>query len=72
MLSGYGTHLVFVEGRREFPIPDLAQVKERVTQDWVDEKREEITEEYFAGILDKYEVVVERESDTGTAAAQAE
>ena len=75
VLSGYGTHLVFVGGRREFPLPDLAEVKERVTQDWVDEKRGEITEQYFAGILDKYEVVVERDSgtsDAGTAAAQAE
>jgi hypothetical protein len=71
VLSGYGTHLVFVEARREFPIPDLAEVKERVAQDWVDEKRGEITEQYFAGILDKYEVVVEEKSNTGTAAAQS-
>jgi len=69
VLSGYGTHLVFVDERREFPIPDLAEVKERVTQDWVDEKRGEITEQYFADILAKYEVVIEAE---GAAAAQAE
>jgi peptidyl-prolyl cis-trans isomerase C len=66
VLSGYGTHLVYVENLREFPVPDLGLVKERVTQDWVDEKRAEITEDYFAAIIDKYEVVIERESDTGT------
>ena len=72
VLSGYGTHLVFVENLRKFPLPDLAEVKERVTQDWVDEKRDEITEDYFAGILDKYEVLIEPRPETGTATAQPE
>jgi hypothetical protein len=61
VLSGYGTHLVYVDERREFPVPTLIEVKDQVTQDWVDEKRREITEQYFAGLLDRYEVIVERE-----------
>jgi hypothetical protein len=62
ILSGYGTHLVYVDGRREFPTPTLAEVEERVRQDWVDERRKEITEQYFDQLLARYEVIVEPES----------
>jgi parvulin-like peptidyl-prolyl isomerase len=71
VLSGYGTHLVYVDGRREFPAPTLAEVEERVRQDWIDEKRKEITEQYFAQLLARYEVIVERESTDEPADAAA-
>ena len=61
VLSGYGTHLVYVDKRVEFPGPAIGEVKDQVTQDWVDEKREEITDKYFAEILARYEVIVEGE-----------
>ena len=70
VLSGYGTHLVYVDGLTEFPAPTLAEVEQRVRQDWVDGRREEITEQYFAQLLARYDVIVERESaDTGMAQA---
>ena len=65
VLSGYGTHLVYVLRRQEYPVPPLAQVKERVMQDWVDENREEITEKYFAALLARYEVIIEQDPDAG-------
>ena len=69
VLSGYGTHLVFVDELREPPPPVLDEVRERVTQDWVDQKRDEITEQYFSEVLAKYEVVVEEDQGDGAAAA---
>jgi hypothetical protein len=57
VLSGYGTHLVYVDALAEFPIPPLADIRERVTQDWVDENRRKITDRYFAELLAKYDVV---------------
>jgi hypothetical protein len=73
VLSGYGTHLVYVDGRREFPAPTLAEVAERVRQDWVNDRREEITEQYFAQLLARYDVIVERESaDASSNAATAQ
>lgn len=57
--SGYGLHLVFVHTREEFPVPPLEEVRARVRQDWVDEKRREIREQYYADLLARYEVVVE-------------
>jgi len=62
VLSGYGTHLVYVDGLTEFPAPTLAEVEDRVRQDWVDGRREEITGQYFAQLLARYDVIVERES----------
>jgi len=69
VLSGYGTHLVHVDALHEFPVPALADVKDRVTQDWVEENRREITDRYFAELLARYEVIIERESEVGTVEA---
>ena len=65
VLSGYGTHLVYINARVEFPVPAFSEVKDRVTQDWVEEKRREITDQYFANILARYDVIVEREPTDG-------
>jgi parvulin-like peptidyl-prolyl isomerase len=65
VLSGYGTHLVYVLGLQEYPVPPLAEVKDRVMQDWVEENREEITGKYFAALLARYEVIIEQVPDAG-------
>lgn len=65
VLSGYGTHLVYIETLTEFPLPSLDEVRERLTQDWVDLNRREITETYFADLLGKYEVTVEAAATEG-------
>ena len=63
VLSGYGTHLVYVEAVTEFPTPPLDELRERVTQDWVDENRRRISDQYFADLLAQYEVVIEGQPD---------
>jgi len=63
VLSGYGTHLVYVLGLQEYPVPPLAEVKEQVMQDWVGEKREEITGNYFAALLARYVVIIEQKPE---------
>ena len=59
VLSGYGTHLVYVDAVTEYPIPALDDVRDRVTQDWVDDNRRTITDQYFADLLAQYDVVIE-------------
>jgi parvulin-like peptidyl-prolyl isomerase len=59
VLSGYGTHLVYVESITSSPVPPLDEIRDEVTQDWVDENRRRISEEYFAQLLAKYDVVIE-------------
>jgi hypothetical protein len=59
VLSGYGLHAVYVHTQRDFPVPPLSEVLERVRQDWVDENRRRIIDQYFADMMARYEVVVE-------------
>ena len=60
MLSGYGTHLVYVHNVIEPPAPVFADALERVTQDWRAEKGEELNEQFYATLRDTYTVVIEQ------------
>jgi hypothetical protein len=59
VLSGYGLHAVYVHRRTHFSVPPLSEVLERVRQDWVDDNRRRIVDQYFADMMARYEVVVE-------------
>ena len=59
VLSGYGMHLVYVHHLEEAPAPQFAAVQERVKQDWMDERRRELRDEYVNEVLASYEVVLE-------------
>ncbi len=47
VLSGYGTHLVYVHALQEFTAPTMKQVAVRVAEDWENEKRAELNDEYI-------------------------
>ena len=57
--SGYGVHLVYVHDLEEAPVPAFAAVEERVKQEWLDERRRELRDEYVNEVLTSYEVVFE-------------
>ena len=59
VLSGYGTHLVYVSSISEPPAPLFAEMRERVTQDWTTEKSEELNEKFYANLRDRYTVVIQ-------------
>jgi len=63
ILSGYGVHWVYVESTTPAELPEFADVRDRVVQDWEDARREEVNEEYYAALLDRYEVVIEDEAE---------
>jgi hypothetical protein len=66
VLSGYGTHLVYVRERREAPSPTYVKVADRVREDLESERREQLNEEYIESLLDRYNVVIEgEESEDG-------
>ena len=69
VLSGYGVHLVYVDNVSEPPAPVFAEVRERVMQDWKTEKSEELNENFYANLRDRYTVVIEelKEEDKVTA-----
>jgi len=58
--SGYGMHLVFVEERTAGRLPELAEVRDAVSRDWTNERRLELNEKFFQGLLKHYEIVVEK------------
>ena len=59
VLSGYGVHLVFVREIVRTALPELAQISEEVKQDWIDERRRELQEQFIDEVLARYEVKVE-------------
>jgi len=62
VLSGYGTHLVYVSSVIEPPEPDFAEVRERVSQDWTADRSEELGEEFYENLRAGYQVVIEEPS----------
>jgi len=59
ILSGYGTHLVYVNGRIKTPEPAIEDVRDQVIVDWEDEKRKEINDQFYESLLSRYEVIIE-------------
>ena len=56
VLSGYGTHLVYVSHVSEPSPPVFAEVRERVVQDWTTERSETLNEEFYANLRDQYTI----------------
>jgi hypothetical protein len=61
VLSGYGVHLVYVYNKETFPEPAFDDVRDRVADDWMSAKREELNTEYRDRLLEKYTIVIEDE-----------
>jgi len=59
VLSGYGTHLVYIHDRRESKPPRLADVEAQVRQDWESDKREQLNEQFVASVVARYDVTIE-------------
>ncbi len=57
--SGYGVHLVWVDEIERPEAPELADIRERVKQDWIADRRRELQERYINEVLASYEVVFE-------------
>jgi len=63
LLSGYGTHLVYVHDRQESEPPAFAEVEAQVRQDWENDKRKQLNEQYLARLMDRYNVTIEDASN---------
>jgi len=59
VLSGYGTHLVYVSSVIEPGPPTFAEVRERVVAEWTTERSEELNEQFYANLRESYTVVIE-------------
>ena len=61
VLSGYGTHLVYVNKKQVPDAPILEEVKETVLSDYMEVKQEEIIKIYMESVIAKYEVITQEE-----------
>ena len=75
VLSGYGTHLVYVHDFRKAPVPDFTEFEEQVKQDLGNDQREKLNEQFIASLMGRYDVTIEEvpvEELTGAAREQAQ
>ena len=59
VLSGYGTHLVYVHDHQKTEPPTFAEVEAQVRQDWESDKREKLNEQFVDSIIARYDVTIE-------------
>lgn len=70
VLSGYGVHLVYMHDISEPPPVEYTEVRERVQQDWQDNRREQLNEQFYTELQDRYNIIIEEiESETDKLAA---
>jgi hypothetical protein len=72
LLSGYGVHLVYLHNINEPRAPVFAAVRERVQQDWMTGKRDELNEKFYANLRDRYTIVIEAPKQDDKVAAMLE
>jgi hypothetical protein len=59
LLSGYGTHLVYVYDYERAPPPVLDDMRDKVLAEWQREQLEKFNADFLNGLIDQYEVVIE-------------
>jgi len=57
--SGFGLHLVFIEGRSAGETPELVEVREAVQRELLNQRRRETVDSMFERLADKYTVEIE-------------
>jgi hypothetical protein len=57
--SGYGLHLVFIEGVEEAFLPDFAEIRPEVRDEYFSFRRREVDEQFYSQLREGYEVVIE-------------
>lgn len=61
ILSGYGTHLVYINEKKTAESPLLEEVKAVVLEDYIDAKNKELVQLYIGNIIDQYEIIIQDE-----------
>ena len=63
--SQYGVHLVYVSHKSPAVVPEFATVKGLVVEDLQRERQIALNNQYIAGILSRYEVIIENRTEAG-------
>jgi len=57
--SGYGLHLVRIDSRTDPRTPSLAQVRDKVQNEWLGEQRRKANEAFYAELHKRYKITIE-------------
>lgn len=63
VLSGYGTHLVYIHDIQNAPAPVFDDVSGQVATDWLQAKRQELNTAFTEQLIGLYEVTIEQPND---------
>jgi peptidyl-prolyl cis-trans isomerase C len=67
VVSGYGLHLVRIVNKIEAERPELAEVRDRVRNEWLAERRRKMDEAFYQSLRQRYEIVIDDVSVKETA-----
>ena len=68
--SGYGLHLVLVRDRTPARLPDLADVRDAVANEWRAVRQEEANRAFYDALRARYQMTVERPQPAGERTAR--
>lgn len=63
ILSGYGTHLVYIHELKKATLLEFEKVAEDVKKEWQKKKLEELNDLYEEALIARYEIIIEGEDD---------
>ena len=63
ILSGYGTHLLYIHELKESTPPAFEEIADVVKVAWEKQKLKELNDLYEEGLLARYEIIIEGEND---------
>jgi peptidyl-prolyl cis-trans isomerase C len=69
--SGYGLHLVFVEGVQDAFQPPLEEIRQAVRDEFMSYRRREVDELFYNKLREGYEIVIEEPQTSEEAAAES-
>jgi hypothetical protein len=72
VLSGYGTHLVYVHALEVASPAQFEDVRDDVFENWQGAQQEKINAQYFESLKSRYEIVIEKPSSEAAGARQAD
>lgn len=64
ILSGYGTHLVYIHELKKAALPEFETVADDVKAEWQKKKLKELHDLYEEALIARYEIIIEGEDDT--------
>jgi len=57
--SGYGLHLLHIDNKIAASQPELATVRDKVRNEWMDKQRRKVDKAFYTSLRQRYEIIVE-------------